>query len=48
MDELSKLAERWTDLPRSYEEIFKRSLDRRGRPVKSLTPASDGEGAGHD
>jgi hypothetical protein len=24
-----------TPLPKTYEEIFKRSLDHRGRPVKS-------------
>lgn len=33
---LLALAERKTDLPSSYEEIFKQALDKRGRPVKSL------------
>jgi len=27
---------RKSDLPSSYEDIFKRTLDQRGRPVRSL------------
>lgn len=35
-DKLVELAARKSGLPRTYEELFKRTLDARGRPVKSL------------